>query len=84
MPLALLPSSNVLLETPPEVLQKQLDLIPGQPGSKPVQAVCTSCVGTDTVKATAAASIALYTDLACVGALAQPPELHLCPFMLTR
>lgn len=48
MPLALLPSSNLLLEIPPEVLQKQLDLIPGQPGSKSVQAVCTSCVAPDT------------------------------------
>lgn len=33
MPLALLPSSNLLLEAAPEVLQEQLDLIPGQLGT---------------------------------------------------
>lgn len=48
MPLALLPSSNVLLEMLPEVLQKQLELIPGQPGHKPIQAVCTRCVTANT------------------------------------
>ena len=33
MPLALLPSSNLLLEAAPEVLQQQLELIPGQLGA---------------------------------------------------
>lgn len=42
MPLALLPSSNLLLEVAPEVLQKQLELIPGQLGT-PMAANDTRC-----------------------------------------
>ena len=90
IPLALLPSSNLLLETAPEVLQKQLELLPGQLGASKAASLhkgsplCTSSIKVPAAVVTILAQYSTTMHLALQYINVTVEDLNLRGLLLTH